>query len=91
VVELADTGGLNPPLLREVRVRSPPRALGKLGDGAADRLRQEVFNTYPKPADGGYIKDAIINHASRSDAAAPTGSLAAQLLLQQRRSESARR
>src|SRR4051794_35189368 len=26
VVELADTGGLNPPLLRKVRVRSPPRA-----------------------------------------------------------------
>src|SRR6187200_1359524 len=26
VVELADTGGLNPPLLREVRVRPPPRA-----------------------------------------------------------------
>ena len=31
VVELADTGGLNPPLLREVRVRSPPRALVPLG------------------------------------------------------------
>jgi hypothetical protein len=58
--------------------------IGKLGDEAADRLRQEVFNAYPKPADRGYLKDAIINHASRSDAAAPTGSLAAHLLLQLR-------
>jgi hypothetical protein len=49
-----------------------------------------VFNAYPKPADEGYIKDAIINHATRSDAAAPIGSLAAQLLLQQRHMESAR-
>ena len=58
--------------------------IGRLGDGVADRLRQEVVNAYPKPADERYIKDAIINHASRSDAAAPVGSLAAQLLLRQR-------
>ena len=63
--------------------------IGKLGDGVADRLRREVLNAYPKPTDLGYIKDAIINHASRSDAAAPMGSLAAQLLLQQRHQESA--
>ena len=49
--------------------------IGRLGDAVADRLRQEVLNAYPKPADEGYIKDAIINHASRSEAAAPTGSL----------------
>ena len=55
--------------------------IGRLGDGVADRLRREVLNAYPKPADEGYIKDAIINHATRSDAAAPTGSVAAQLLL----------
>jgi hypothetical protein len=63
--------------------------IGRLADAVADRLRQEVLNAYPKPAEEGYIKDAIINHASRSEAAAPTGSLAAQLLLQKRHTESA--
>src|SRR6185503_7275437 len=33
--------------------------IGRLGDGVADRLRGEVLNAYPKPADEGYIKDAI--------------------------------
>jgi HD domain-containing protein len=64
--------------------------IGKLGDGVADRLRREVFNAYPQPTDGGYLIGAIISHASRSDAAAPTGSLGAQLLLEQRHAESAR-
>jgi hypothetical protein len=64
--------------------------IGRLGDAVADRLRQEVLNAYPKPAEEGYIKDAIINHASRSDAAAPTGSIGAHLLLQQRHLEGAR-
>ena len=63
--------------------------IGRLADAVADRLRQEVLNAYPKPAEEGYIKDAIINHASRSEAAAPTGSLAAQLLLQKRHMEHA--
>ncbi len=63
--------------------------IGKLGDGVADRLRREVLNAYPKPADEGYLRDAIVKHAARSDAAAPTGSLAAQLLLQQRHMERA--
>jgi hypothetical protein len=57
--------------------------IGKRGDGVVDRLRQEVFNAYPLTADGGYLIDAIINHASRSDAAAPTGSLGGHLLLRQ--------
>ena len=61
--------------------------IGRLGDGVADRLRREVLNAYPKPADEGYLRDAIVKHATRSDAAAPTGSLAAQLLLQQRHME----
>src|SRR6476619_8254466 len=51
--------------------------IGRLGDGVADRLKLEVLNAYPKPANEGYIRDAIINHATRSDAAAPIGSLAA--------------
>lgn len=33
--------------------------------------------------DEGYLRDAIVKHATRSDAAAPIGSLSAQLLLQQ--------
>jgi hypothetical protein len=64
--------------------------IGKLGDGLADRLRGAVFNAYPQPADIGYLRDAIVIHAARSDAAAPTGSLGAHLLLQQRHAESAR-
>jgi hypothetical protein len=64
--------------------------IGKVGDGVADRLRREVFNAYPKPDDIGYLRDAIVNHATRSDAAAPTGSLGAHLLLQQRHVEGAR-
>src|SRR6476619_3987373 len=63
--------------------------IGRLGDGVADRLRREVLNAYPTPADVGYLRDAIVKHASRSDAAAPTGSLAAQLLLQQHHMERA--
>jgi hypothetical protein len=64
--------------------------IGKVGDGVADRLRREVLNAYPQPADIGYLRDAIVTHAARSDAAAPTGSLGGHLLLQQRHLESAR-
>jgi hypothetical protein len=49
--------------------------------------RQEVLNAYPKPTDGPYIADAIIAHGQRSPAAAPPGSLAAHLILQQRQLE----
>ena len=58
--------------------------IGKVGDGVADRLRREVLNAYPQPADIGYLRDAIVTHASRSEAAAPTGSLGGHLLLQHR-------
>jgi hypothetical protein len=64
--------------------------IGKVGNGVADRLRREVFHAYPQPADIGYLSDAIVNHAARSEAAAPTGSLGAHLLLQQRHLENAR-
>jgi hypothetical protein len=57
---------------------------GRLADAVAERLRKEVLDAYPKPAEGPYIADAIIAHANRSPAAAPPGSLAAHLLLQQR-------
>jgi hypothetical protein len=57
---------------------------GRITDALADELRQHVLNAYPKPSDGPYIRDAIIAHGQRSPSAAPPGSLAAHLLLQQR-------
>ena len=60
---------------------------GRITDAVADELRQEVHNAYPKPTDGPYIADAIIAHGQRSPAAAPPGSLAAHLILQQRQLE----
>ncbi|HEX6712694.1 MAG TPA: HD domain-containing protein [Thermoleophilaceae bacterium] len=57
---------------------------GRITDGVAAELRKEVLRAYPKPADGRYLADAIIEHAQKSPAAAPPGSLGAYLLLQQR-------
>ncbi len=57
---------------------------GRNTDGVAAELRKEVLNAYPKPAEGRYLADAIIEHAQKSPAAAPPGSLGAYLLLQQR-------
>jgi len=41
----------------------------------ADELRKEVLHAYPKPTEPSYLADAIIEHANRSPAAAPPGSL----------------
>src|SRR6266571_970395 len=60
---------------------------GRITDALADELRKEVHNAYPKPTDGPYIRDAIIAHGQRSPSAAPPGSLAAHLILQQRQLE----
>ena len=57
---------------------------GRITDALADELHEQVMNAYPKPSDGPYIRDAIIAHGQRSPSAAPPGSLAAHLLLQQR-------
>jgi hypothetical protein len=46
-------------------------------------LRQEVLAANPRPAEDGFIVDAILAHATRSPAAAPPGSLAFELLQQQ--------
>jgi hypothetical protein len=56
---------------------------GRLADALDDSLRKEVLDAYPKQTEGRYLADAIIAHGRRSDAAAPAGSLAAYLLLQQ--------
>jgi hypothetical protein len=64
---------------------------GRITDAVADRLRQEVLNVYPRPAGDRSIADAIVAHASRSEAAAPPGSLAFELLRQHRDAENGRR
>src|SRR5712691_7561530 len=48
---------------------------GRITEGLADGLRQEVLNAYPRPAGDRSLANAIVAHASRSDAAAPPGSL----------------
>ena len=63
---------------------------GGFTDGVADQLRKEILNTYPRPAGDRAIADAIVAHAARSDAAAPHGSLAFELLRQHREAERAR-
>jgi hypothetical protein len=57
---------------------------GRVRDAVAEGLRKEVLNAYPKPTQGPYLAEAIIEHAQRSPAAAPPGSLGAYLLLQHR-------
>jgi len=63
---------------------------GRITDGVADRLRRDVLRAYPRPAGDHSIADAIVAHATRSDAAAPPGSLAFELLRQHREAEHAR-
>jgi hypothetical protein len=46
-------------------------------------LRQQVFVAYPQSAGDSYIRDAIVAHAKRSQAAAPPYSIAAELLRQE--------
>jgi hypothetical protein len=65
--------------------------VGRLTDAVADRLRQEELNAYPRPGGDRSIADAIVAHATRSEAAAPVGSLAFELLRQQREAERAPR
>ena len=54
---------------------------GRLADAVAARLRHEVLTAYPKDANESYILEAILEHGSRSEDAAPHGSLAAFLQL----------
>jgi HD domain len=63
---------------------------GRITGAVADRLRQEVLNAYPRPAGDRSIADAIVAHATRSEAAAPPGSLAFELLRRHREAERAR-
>src|SRR5512132_412218 len=63
---------------------------GRITAAFADRLRQEVLAAFPRPAGDRSIVDAIVAHATRSEAAAPPGSLAFELLRQHREAERAR-
>jgi HD domain len=63
---------------------------GRITDAIAGRLQEEVLNAYPRPAGDRSIADAIVAHATRSEAAAPPGSLAFELLRQHREAERAR-
>jgi len=63
---------------------------GRFTDAFPDRLRQEVFDAYPKPPGDRSIVNAIVAHAARSEAAAPPGSLGFELLRQYREAERAR-
>ena len=57
--------------------------VGHLADAIEERMRDEVLSALPKPPGDNSILAAILAHGSRSDAAAPPGSLAAYLLLVQ--------
>lgn len=46
--------------------------------------RQQVYAVYPRPEGDRSVRDAIVEHAARSPAAAPPYSIAAELLRQQR-------
>jgi hypothetical protein len=52
--------------------------------GVGSALLAPVYDAYPRPGDDRSIEDAIVEHAARSDAAAPPYSLGAELLRQRR-------
>ena len=65
--------------------------VGRITNAIPERVRQEVFTAYPRPAGDRSIGDAIVAHAMRSAAAAPPGSLGFELLRQHREAERASR
>ena len=48
---------------------------------------QPIYATYPRPAEHRFVQDAIVEHAARSQAAAPPYSIAAELLRQRQAGE----
>jgi hypothetical protein len=57
---------------------------GRFTDGLDEALLRQVRATYPRPADDHSVRDAIVEHAARSEAAAPPFSIAAELVRQRR-------
>jgi len=62
---------------------------GRFTDAVSEAARREIVHAYPRPAGDRSVADAIVAHAIRSEAAAPPGSLAFELLLQHREAEGA--
>ncbi len=60
---------------------------GWFTDGLDDGLLGQVRTAYPRPAGDRSVRDAIADHAARSEAAAPPYSIAAELLRQRRAEE----
>ncbi len=56
---------------------------GRFTDLDTERL-QQVYAVYPRPAGSSFILDAIVEHAARSDAAAPRYSIGGELLRERR-------
>jgi hypothetical protein len=56
---------------------------GRVTDIDAARL-EPIYAVYPRPDGHRFLQDAIVEHASRSEAAAPPYSIAAELLRQPR-------
>ena len=56
---------------------------GRFTDLDADRVRP-IYARYPRPAGARFLQDAIVEHAARSEAAAPPYSIAAELLRRRR-------
>ncbi|MFI1735997.1 HD domain-containing protein [Streptomyces acidicola] len=48
---------------------------------------QPIYATCPRPADDRFVQDAIVEHAARSQAAAPPYSIAAEMLRQRQAGE----
>ena len=57
---------------------------GYFADTLAAEQKQQVYAAYPRPAGDRSLRDAIVEHAARSEAAAPPYSIAAELLRLQR-------
>lgn len=57
---------------------------GRFTDGLDQEQLRRVRAAYPRPADDRSVRDAIADHAARSEAAAPPYSIGAELLRQRR-------
>ncbi|GAA3304221.1 HD domain-containing protein [Dactylosporangium vinaceum] len=57
---------------------------GRFTDGLDDGLLRQVRVAYPRPVGDRSVRDAIADHAARSEAAAPPYSIGAELLRQRR-------
>ncbi len=64
---------------------------GWFTDGVDEEQLRQVRTAYPRPAGDRSVRDAIANHAARSEAAAPPYSIAAELLRQRELGENSQK